>query len=229
MDGYLETLAHTARQLPGLVTLKDLQSRVIAINSTLAQLLGLRADTPVAGRYEFELAPCLRLAGAAFRAQDEVTLQQRRGRFIDILAYGDGRPRAILSEKVCLLDSTGAPRALLFQGVDITSRVFGHVNARLSAHVHAARSGDAAMSQSYALDPPAPEHALTPREEECLFFLLRGHTARSMAALLHLSVRTIEGYLDQLKDRFHCDSKADLIERAIAAGYASFLPATLLA
>lgn len=225
---YLSMLAHTVVQLPGLIVLKDLESRVVAMNDALATLLGLQSATVARGRYEHELSACLETAVSTFREQDQATISQKHLRSVDVLAYNDGRPRAILSEKVCIYDPQGRPQAVLFQGTDISSQVFGTIGALLLQHVDKMRQEAKVAPASYALDRVGEHRPLGEREGECLFYLLRGKTARGIGEILHLSPRTVEDYIERLKYVFGCSTKAELIEKAIDEGYSHFLPPSLL-
>lgn len=69
---------------------------------------------------------------------------------------------------------------------------------------------------------------LTHRESECLFYMLRGKSAKGTAQILGLSSKTIEFYLQTLKSKFDCLSKSQLIEKAIALGYLNLLPVSLM-
>jgi len=60
--------------------------------------------------------------------------------------------------------------------------------------------------------------ALSLREQECLYFLLRGKSAKIIAKHLGLSPRTIETYIDRLKNKFGCMYKHEIIESAMSAG-----------
>jgi DNA-binding CsgD family transcriptional regulator len=58
---------------------------------------------------------------------------------------------------------------------------------------------------------------LTEREFDTLFYTMRGLTAKKIAQRLNLSYRTIESYLETLKEKFGCDSKTEL-RRKITPG-----------
>ena len=51
---------------------------------------------------------------------------------------------------------------------------------------------------------------LSPREQECLDLCQEGNSARNTAAILGISFRTIEHYLESIKDKLGCASKQDL-------------------
>jgi DNA-binding CsgD family transcriptional regulator len=55
---------------------------------------------------------------------------------------------------------------------------------------------------------------LTPREQDCLHYTLQGMTAKDIANELNISRRTVESYLENVKDKWHCQNKAELIIRA---------------
>lgn len=55
---------------------------------------------------------------------------------------------------------------------------------------------------------------LSTREKECLLLYLKGETARSIAASLKLSHRTIESYLENIKYKLNCYQKTELLKKA---------------
>jgi len=56
---------------------------------------------------------------------------------------------------------------------------------------------------------------LTPRETDCVIYLLQGNTMRKTAKILGLSNRTVEFYMAKIKKKFACRSKAELIKQLI--------------
>lgn len=56
---------------------------------------------------------------------------------------------------------------------------------------------------------------LSKREAECLHYLINGKTARETALLIHLSPRTVELHLNNLKEKFNCRKKSELIATII--------------
>ena len=72
------------------------------------------------------------------------------------------------------------------------------------------------------------EFDISPRQLECLFYLLRGKSANEIALTLGLSKRTIETHIENIKSKLQCDNKNKLIELAIDKGLLNYLPRTLL-
>ena len=79
---------------------------------------------------------------------------------------------------------------------------------------------------SYPISLYQNETPLTKQETACLFYLLRGKTAESIAKLLHRSRRTIECHIDHIKLKFKCRTKEELIEKSIEMGFLNILPPT---
>jgi len=68
---------------------------------------------------------------------------------------------------------------------------------------------------------------ITEREGHVLFFLIRGLSAKRIAALLSLSPRTIEQYCTNIKNKFCCLSKDALVRKAYGMGFDKVKPESL--
>lgn len=66
------------------------------------------------------------------------------------------------------------------------------------------------------------------RQAEVFFFILRGKTDKEIAKILNLSFRTINDYVNTLKDKLHCSTRRELIEIGVEKGYLGILPETLI-
>ncbi len=64
---------------------------------------------------------------------------------------------------------------------------------------------------------------LPKRQQQVLFHLLKGKSAKAIAKEMNASFRTIEYYTEILKIKFECQTKNELIEAAFHHGYASIL------
>jgi len=63
-----------------------------------------------------------------------------------------------------------------------------------------------------------PWEALSEREREALGLVARGHTAAEIAALLSLSVKTVETYRARGMEKLGLRSRAQLVQFALARG-----------
>ena len=59
------------------------------------------------------------------------------------------------------------------------------------------------------------KNSLTPRQMDCLYYLVLGKTAKETANILQLSKRTVEHHLNLLKLKYRCTSRSALITYAL--------------
>lgn len=59
------------------------------------------------------------------------------------------------------------------------------------------------------------ECMLSKRQIECLYYLVKGMTAKETARIIGISHRTVECYLDNIKTKLNCSSRVELIEKAL--------------
>ena len=64
----------------------------------------------------------------------------------------------------------------------------------------------------YHLTPPFAHIHLTEREAQCVYHLIQGKTLKSTAEILDLSPRTVEFYVNNIKDRMGIIKKKDTAE-----------------
>jgi len=69
---------------------------------------------------------------------------------------------------------------------------------------------------------------LTPRQEACVFLLIRGKTLKEIAYILGISVRTVESYIELIKHKLDCNNKGQVIEKALDAGFLHYIPEEFL-
>ena len=86
------------------------------------------------------------------------------------------------------------------------------------------------QKKDYCVLANQPHHSeinLTNREAECLYFTLRGMSAKHIGIRLSISNRTVERYLEDLKHKFTAKCKSELITSAMVRGFFYCLPPTL--
>lgn len=69
---------------------------------------------------------------------------------------------------------------------------------------------------------------LTPKESLCLYYVIRGKSNREISELINLSCRTIEGKILSIRHKLGCDSRHQLIDKALSMGYLNIILKQLL-
>ncbi|WP_242113058.1 helix-turn-helix transcriptional regulator [Luteimonas aquatica] len=218
-------------QMPGLWGCKDEHSVFMYANARYTEAVGLKHHLDAIGRSDFDM-PCDTVACAhLFQAQDkEVMLSMKPLRVIDIHPFAGGEWRAYLSTKTPMMDDdSGKVVGTIFHLADITSAntvELGSLLGRVQTGIQLANG--LAGQGSYVLDS---QHRgaikLSQREAEVLFFLVRGKTIKEIGAILELSPRTVENYIDAMKGKFAVENKGALIDQAIFLGYLNYIPERL--
>jgi len=70
-------------------------------------------------------------------------------------------------------------------------------------------------SRRYILDDNT---TISYREQECLYLLANGKSAKIIAEILHIGKRTVESHIEALKMRLHCRNTAELVFKASKEG-----------
>lgn len=72
-------------------------------------------------------------------------------------------------------------------------------------------SSDKPRTTIYSLGPKFTGIYFTQREAECMLCFLMGRTIATTAEVLHLSPRTIEYYVKNMRNKLNCRTKSELI------------------
>ncbi|MFA6037445.1 MAG: LuxR C-terminal-related transcriptional regulator [Legionellales bacterium] len=73
----------------------------------------------------------------------------------------------------------------------------------------------------------AEKFQLNEKEFEVLWLLSRGLSPKKIADFLNRSSRTVEDYINRIKQQFQCHHKSVLVEQAISLGILNYLPISL--
>lgn len=208
---------------------KDENSVFMYANEAYGKLVGVLHPLDVIGRTDFDM-PCKTVECAAdFQAQDgEVIATNRALKIFDWHPYADGLWQAHIFTKTPMCDSDGTVIGTIFHGEDISTLPdFLSLGPLLDCIGKASKHGMPVGQTSYLVGTASGDLPLSPRTREVLFFLLRGWSAKMMARVLNISHRTIEIYVDTLKNDFGVQSRAALIDAALGLGYFNRIPESL--
>lgn len=160
-----------------------------------------------------------------YQAMDKAVIQQQRPQqYMNVIKYSDGDLHLHLSLKTPYFDNKNTLRGVLGIGFPIYSKeMLNQLNTILLTKAH----NDRAISGVYTVTSTV-NYLLTPREQECLFWLLRGLTAKDIGEKLEISFRTVEIHISNIKNKYSCDSKSALIAYAYEQQLHRMIPQSLL-
>ncbi|MBV8047472.1 MAG: helix-turn-helix transcriptional regulator [Paludibacterium sp.] len=219
-------LQHLFDTQPGSWGCRDLASRFLYANQLCAHFTGFLHKEELIGLTDLDLRCPAVACAPLFRAQDREVLQSgERLRILDIHCCADKKWRSFLTTKTPLRDKEKNIVGTIFCCQELNSRELLELGILLNKITHSAK--DSALltsSTSYTIGHPAKGPRLSPRQEEILFLLLRGRSARQIALALGIAARTVEWHQQILKEKFGARSKSELVEKAIELGHLHNLP-----
>lgn len=213
------------QQTPGLVNLKDHNSVLWACSCPLARLGNLATPEEIAGKHDGELPWGCNGYEDIFREEDKEVLA---GNILFVLgkySYAD-KNRITFVKKIPWLDGKERIKGLINY---IT--VFEELNASALATLFLQHNIEVTAPLLETLNQvflpkkiSENEVRLSPREEECLYYLLQGYPLKKIASFTNLTYRTVECYLNRVKEKFECRTLQALILKAIEYGFQNRVP-----
>ncbi|MDQ2995227.1 MAG: helix-turn-helix transcriptional regulator [Pseudomonadota bacterium] len=227
----LSSVIDLFNQLPEYIHCKDRDLRYVLMNNFTATRVGYTSsDMSFEGVTDRDL-PCKAAEIAdTFRKEDELVLQSGQTvSMINYCCYKDNDWRLIWGRKSPLKNTEGEIIGVYGRGVDVSDcglmrtafLVFVNDEKRFGS------KRDALNQTSYILKDKFDDYGLSVRESECLFHLIRGKTAKEIAAIYKISFRTVEKHLERLKYKLNCFHRSEIVDKAISEGLGTVMPKSL--
>lgn len=216
-------------QFPGIVLYKDKNSRFLGCSSEFSNLLGYKKPELAIGSTDYEL-PCDAVKNAnAYLAEDQrVIKENKKLSFLQISRFADGLTQALYYEKAPLINfKKSQVVGVLCQGFAIKGAFLSNIYKVFSAMSNRQQFKTAWLG-NYTIETEVDCLSnFSQREMECLFYLLRGKSAKEIAKTLAISSRTVETYLENLKFKTNSQSKGELINFCFQQGYQNKMPQSI--
>lgn len=209
-------------QLPGCWGCKDINSAFVYVNDEYSRIIGFNNPLDCIGLTDFDIPHLNPKYAHLFQQQDlQVIQSEKQLRILDIHPYADGYWRAHLFTKTAWRDNNNNVIGVIFSGVELkhTSLLeIGHWICRSNTTQYHEKN---TFNQQVNI-------FLNTRESEVLFLLLYGKKPQYISKTLQLAVKTVENYVVRLREKFNANSKGELIELALDAGFGSHIPESML-
>lgn len=204
---------------------KDLEGNYVANNLQFAGFVGFKNPKEVIGISDFYIrSPASELADLFQTCDKEVADTRVTKKFFELLKDGNGQMKILLVTKVPILNENQEVIATFGHGQDIT-RSYAKLGSLL-LNPKPCKKDWPLRPNSFSIKNTCNPN-LTRRQAECLFFFLRHKTTKDIANILKISIRTVHDHLEQLKDKFFCQTKNELMEKTLALGFFNFIPESI--
>ena len=203
--------------LPGFIGWKDANRHYFGANKALLIMKGLIETEEITGKTDEELTPWSIEDNQMYQQQDLCVLNGDKVSMAHIDAITN---EVFLLQKCPLTDHNNNVTGLIYQCHPYQKSEVIRMLRQLDAKFNLG-------SNHYTLNNRRNKYELTNREHECVFLLLRGKSAKEIGTLLSLSKRTVESYIENIKNKMNCKNKAEILVEAVLSGYHTHLPENL--
>lgn len=211
--------------IPLLITAKDINSLYLGMSKECARLLGWISAQECYGKSDFEI-PCNSNLYAENHIQlDKMMLHNKNNlQTLQMHEYTSGWNLLLVERSPIIVDE---------KIVGVLTRGTNTANTSLAKSYFFLYSFDKKKfgcqqnDASYILNDSANFSNLTIKQEQCLFLLIRGKSIKQIGKILNKSKTTIEFHVEAIKNKFNCQSKTEVIEKAIDGNYMYNIPTSL--
>lgn len=207
-------------RMPGMWGCKNEQSAYQYANAEFAKVHGVSNHLDLIDATAFDLPTDVAACAEIFHQQERQIMETNQTfKLLNVQPWAHGWGIGIFT-KMPWRDEQDKIVGTIFHGIEITDAYSTKLGEQLARWTGNAQN-------SYVLGDALQSTALSTRESEILFLIIRGKTAKLAAATLGISYRTVQQYIDTLKAKFNVGSKVELIDAAMARGYLNQIPLSL--
>lgn len=216
-------------QIPGFFGVLSLDSRFLMVNQTGVNWTGFKSsDQMMHLSYGDVRCKAAEHANLFLKHDAKLINSEKTLKFLGYYCYQNNDWKVIFGQKYLLRDSRNNIIGLISQFNEYTRSKLFDLSRFLMTSEKFYNNKFSKEQFFYFIEDDFQETMLSKRQTECIFFLLRGKSLNEIATILKLSKRTVENYVEEIKIKFNCSCKADLIEKAILDGYMNIIPETLI-
>lgn len=209
---------------------KDTDSRFHGANAQYVKEMGLAHVEDLVGRTAYDVPSRTADCAGLFHAQDALVLAS--GDQLPILGIHPGESgnfRAYLHVKRPIGKKRGALDGVFFESWTVTSQGIHRLWQLLGEIPLISDDKGLIDAGCYLIGGKPLPAGLSDEEHAVLFYFLRHRTLASIARMTRMTPQVADAILAALQVRFHAGSRAELRDRATAAGYLHRVPAQVFA
>jgi len=223
----IDSLNSFINSFPGLVVWKDTNLIYKLVNRVGADLLGLKKNDDCIGKTDHDFKYPAKDIIDVFIKMDRTTVATGKPfKMIEFIEYNNCSKVFITTGNV-IRSKRNTIVGIAIYALDITNSNLINVLSPLIKKDNKLFLSNKSKQFTYIIEENITAQNLSKRETECLFYILRGRTAKETAKALNLSYRTVETHVESIKEKLNSSTKSQLIEKAISINLINYIPSLL--
>lgn len=217
-------------QLTGWILCTDMTHKINYSNERYSYVAGFNNVEEILGTTPDELRCKAAECADIFIKQNQQVMNERATlKIIDIHPYRNDEIAILLTYKTPLLDNNNNVLGVLCQANEISQHALLNLVSTLAKTDKKYHCHNNINQRSYRISNKFEKSELTNREMECLFYYLRGKTAKEMASIFSISKRTVETHIANIKIKLDTQTRFDLIDKSIENNFINYIPERIMA
>jgi DNA-binding CsgD family transcriptional regulator/PAS domain-containing protein len=189
LDNPRNQMENMLRALPCAVFSKDLNSCCVTVNQYQADMAGFASGKEMIGKNDYDM-PWADVADIIQKADKMVLKENKTIVLEECVTLADGSQGTFLVTKSPFKDEFG--------------KLLGIVGTSMSVkYKMPPLANDSSFSFEYLNKNPSKTY-LSKKEIECVNWLIKGKSSSEIAAILHISKRTVEAHMNNVKTKLKC-------------------------
>ncbi len=206
----------------------DTHSQFTYLNKKYADVIGYKSTEDALGT-SYNQFKCQAVEKSnIFREQDiEVLTTTKPLTFLSYHRYRDDAWRLLYGEKSSILNEEKKLVGIFSTAQDITISNLVDISRFLIQDAEKNFGKIEQKAFTYYISKENDSFDISIKEQEVLFYFIRGKSAVEISTILCRSKRTVEMHIETLKEKLHVMTKSQLIEKSIIHGYMAKIPESL--
>lgn len=215
-------------QMPGWMFVKDLELKYTSTTLRSALLCGFKNQQDKYEKTDYELKCKASESAVYFQEQDkQVISEDRETSFLQLNRYADNQVHVFLTKKIPLKIPCGTIIGVCGIVEEISSPAIVKAIFEL-ANIGKIDPILRLNKKNFEIDGGNFFKLLSDNESEIVFYFIRGFSNKEIGLSLNLSSRSVEAKLENLKNKFNCNSLQDFYNYCLSHQAHNCIPQTLL-
>ncbi len=200
VDAICDTSLDIFESMPIHIHCKDLNGKYLRSNDRVWQDAGLNTSSDLLGKTDFDMTFLVANEAKGFRIIDEFVMKSRKTHFFtQVFTLANNKKYIALNHKTPLFSKQNEVLGVISFGVVIEQQesLFYDPNYPMLNFIFLSKVELAEL--------------LSNRQLACLYYVVAGLTNKEIGKKLGLSPKTVEHYIDTIKIKLDCSTRASLI------------------